>query len=179
MSDNPYFALLSRLWNRLDSVIYLGIGLTLVVTAFGALGQIWVQDVFPWIGGRVQLDVLEVLDKLLLISMLAEILQMVKISLAQHRLASEPFLIVGLISVVRRVLIITAEGTRVISSKPASYFLVLMVELAILAFLLFAFVWGLHRLRRQRLEESRKLRAEGREFGDAPTWSQQFSEKTL
>ncbi len=164
--------LLSYMWTRVESPIYLGIGLTLIVAAFGALGEIWVRYIIPWIWGRGPLDVLEILDQLLLISMLAEILQMVKISIGQRRLSSEPFLVVGLISVVRRVLIITAEGTRVLSRSAGKDFLILMVELAILAVLLFAFVRGIYLLRQQRLEEARRLREERRKYGDAPTWAQ-------
>ena len=102
--------------------------------------------------------------------MLAEILQMVKISLVQRRLSSEPFLIVGLIAVVRRVLIITAEGTRMISQVSVQEFLVLMMELIILAVLLLIFVIAIQRLRQQRLDEMRRLREEARRYGEAPSW---------
>ncbi len=163
---------LGVLWTRVELPIYVGVGITLVVAAFAALGEIWAYYILPWIWGRGALDVLEVLDKLLLISMLAEILQMVKISIGQRRLSSEPFLIVGLISVVRRILIITAEGTRIVNQASLEHFLALLVELAILAILLFVFVRGLHLLRQQRLEESRRLREERRSYGEAPTWAQ-------
>ncbi len=165
-------SLLEQSWQHIQLPIYLGIGLTLVVAAFGALGEIWTQGIFPWILGQGNLDVLEILDQLLLISMLAEILQMVKISISQRRLSSEPFLVVGLIAVVRRVLIITAEGTRVLSQVSLNQFIILMVELAILAVLLFAFVRGIYKLRQQRLDESRRLREERRQYGEAPTWAQ-------
>lgn len=52
---------------------------------------------------------LRLLDSLLLVMMLVEILHTVDISLRQHVLSSEPFLIVGLIAAIRRVLVITAE----------------------------------------------------------------------
>lgn len=159
-------------WRRVELPIYVGVGITLVVAAFAALGEIWAFQIIPWVLGRGALDVLEVLDKLLLISMLAEILQMVKISISQRRLSSEPFLVVGLISVVRRILIITAEGTRIVNQASLNHFLALLVELAILALLLFAFVKGLYLLRQQRLDEARRLREERREYGDAPSWAQ-------
>ncbi|NPA91785.1 MAG: hypothetical protein GXO55_10125, partial [Chloroflexi bacterium] len=144
------------MWTRVEMPIYLGVGITLLVAAFAALGEIWAYQIIPWIRGRIALDVLVVLDKLLLISMLAEILQMVKISMTQRRLSSEPFLIVGLISVVRRILIITAEGTHIVNQASLQHFHALLVELAILALLLFAFVKGLYILRQQRLDESRR-----------------------
>jgi uncharacterized membrane protein len=119
---------------------------------------------------------LEILDNLLLISMLAEIMQMVKISLSQRRLFSEPFLIVGLISVVRRVLIITAEGSRYISQPGNEHtFTLMMVELIILAVLLIVLVYGTHVLRKQRLDEARRLRAERRQYQDVPALGELLS----
>ncbi len=170
-APSPLQELLSLLWSRIEMPVYLGIGLTLLVTAIGGLGELWAQDMLPWLRGQSPLDVLNVLDQLLLISMLVEILQMVKISIGTRlRLASEPFLIVGLISVVRRVLIITAEGTRMVGQAGTEQFLSLMVELAILAVLALVFVRGIHRLRQQRLDEMRRLREEARTHGSAPTW---------
>lgn len=158
-------------WAWAERLIYVGIGLTLLVTAVGGLGETWRTYVLPWMQGQQPLNVLEILDQLLLISMLVEILQMVKISLTtQLRLASEPFLTVGLISVVRRVLIITAEGSRIITQTEPARFLALMAELGILALLVAVFVYGLYRLRQQRFEELRRLRAERREYGEAPSW---------
>ena len=146
-------------WAWAERLIYVGIGLTLLVTAVGGLGETWRTYVLPWMQGQQPLNVLEILDQLLLISMLVEILQMVKISLTtQLRLASEPFLTVGLISVVRRVLIITAEGSRIITQTEPARFLALMAELGILALLVAVFVYGLYRLRQQRFEELRRLR---------------------
>lgn len=164
--------LLSSGSTQAGSFIYFGSGLTLVVAAVGELGKIWVNDIIPWMLGRGSLDVLGVLDQLLLVSMLAEILQMVRISIRQSRLSSEPFLVVGLISVVRRVLIITAESTQILAQASSKDFLAFMAELAILALLLFVFVRGLYLLRQQRLDEARRLREEQRKYGAAPTWAQ-------
>ncbi len=157
-------------WQYVESPIYVGIGITLVVASIGGFVDIWVRFIFPWLMRRSPLDILEILDQLLLISMLAEILQMVKISLVQRRLSSEPFLIVGLIAVVRRVLIITAEGTRMFGQVTLQEFLVLMLELIILAVLLFIFVVAIQKLRQQRLDEMRRLREESRKYGEAPSW---------
>lgn len=171
-TSNSQTNIISRLWDKIELPIYYGIGITLVVAAVGALAQVWVQEIYGWITGAIPLDVLEILDKLLLISMLTEILQMIKISIKQRRLSSEPFLIVGLISVVRRILIITAKGTQVVNVIKIEAFLGMMSELFILALLLTAFVWGIYRLRQQRLNELRKLRKEQRQYGDTPTWAQ-------
>ncbi len=160
---------LTSLWSKAEAVIYVLIGLTLLIAALGGLGQLWFHDIIPWMTGQIPLDILQILDSLLLISMLAEIMQMVKISVVQRRLSSEPFLIVGLISVVRRVLIITAEGSRLMTGDPAfneRAFELMMIELAILALLLVVLVYGIKSLRQQRLDEARKLRKERRHHPD-------------
>jgi len=108
--------------------------------------------------------------------MLAEIMQMVKISLSQRHLFSEPFLVVGLISVVRRVLIITAEGSRYIAQPNHEHTFSLMIaELAILAILLIVLVYGIRVLRQQRLDEARRLREEGRQYRNVPALGELIS----
>ncbi len=161
--------ILTDLWGKSEIVIYILIGLTLLIAALGGLGQLWMTYMIPWMQGHIPLDILQVLDSLLLISMLAEIMQMVKISVMQRRLSSEPFLIVGLISVVRRVLIITAEGSRIASGElkvKERAFELMMIELAILALLLIVLVYGIKSLRQQRLDEARRLREERRQHPD-------------
>ncbi len=160
---------LTTLWNKSETFIYVLIGLTLLIAALGGLGQLWITYMIPWVQGHTSLDVLQILDGLLLISMLVEIMQMVKISVIQRRLSSEPFLIVGLISVVRRVLIITAEGSRIASGElkvKERAFELMMIELAILALLLIVLVYGIKSLRQQRLDEARRLREERRQHPD-------------
>ncbi len=165
-SSSRITAILVVIWEKAEFLIYVLIGLTLLVAALGGLGQLWMIYVFPWIGGHIPLDVLQILDSLLLISMLAEIMQMVKISVTQRRLSSEPFLIVGLISVVRRVLIITAEGSRLMTGDlkvDERAFELMMIELAILALLLIVLVYGIRSLRQQRLDVAQSLREERRQ----------------
>jgi hypothetical protein len=163
--------ILDSIWNKAEFLIYVLIGLTLLVAALGGLGQVWVLYVFPWMRGDIPLDLLIILDRLLLISMVAEIMQMVKISVTQRRLSSEPFLIVGLIAVVRRVLIITAEGSRLMTADltiSERAFELMMIELAILALLLIVLIYGIRTLRQQRLDEARRLRDEKRKYPDTP-----------
>ncbi len=160
---------LLTLWKRAESVVYIGIGITLLIAAVGALVQIWLVYFLPWFTrfSSASFDALAILDQLLVVSMLGEILQMVKISLTQRRMFSEPFLVVGLISVVRRIIIITAESNRFMEQHE-SRFLLFMGELVVLGLLLVVLVYGIHTLRKQRLEEARRLRAERRQYPDTP-----------
>src|ERR1700676_3643823 len=54
--------------------------------------------------------VLRVLDQLLVVLMLVEILHTVRISIRSHTLVTEPFLVVGPIASIRRILVITLEA---------------------------------------------------------------------
>jgi uncharacterized membrane protein (DUF373 family) len=70
------------------------------------------------------------------------------VSFREHILSPEPFLVVGLIAAVRRILIITAEF-----SKPAEVleaaFRNAMMELGLLTVLILSLVFSLHFLKRQ------------------------------
>jgi uncharacterized membrane protein (DUF373 family) len=52
---------------------------------------------------------LKILDRVLLLFIIAELIYTLRISLARSQLILEPFLIIGLVAVVRRILIATAQ----------------------------------------------------------------------
>jgi uncharacterized membrane protein (DUF373 family) len=89
--------------------------------------------------------IVRVLDETLLVFMIVELLHTVRITLRDHRLAAEPFLIVGLIAGVRRILILTAN-TETLTSGPD--FVVYWVQLLLLIVLVVAMVVSLFIWRR-------------------------------
>lgn len=88
------------------------------------------------------------LDDLLLVIMLAEIIHTVGISLRKGVLVVEPFLIVGVIAAVRRMLIITAE-LAVPEKDETEIFRLMMLELGILTATILALSFGIFLLRRR------------------------------
>jgi hypothetical protein len=73
-----------------------------MVAVAGAVRVLWVS-IIHW---TMATETLRVLDQLLLVLMLVEILHSVRISIRSHiLLATEPFLVVGLIASIRRVLV--------------------------------------------------------------------------
>jgi hypothetical protein len=97
--------------------------------------------------------VLRVLDQLLVVLMLVEILHTVRISIRSHTLVTEPFLVVGLIASIRRILVITLEAATL--TKPdkwtpegARIFHASMIELGLLGLLVFVLVYSITLLRR-------------------------------
>lgn len=82
-------------------------------------------------GGVIRDQAIEILDSVLLVMMTMEIVYTVTISIESHKLDAEPFLIVGAIAAIRRMLVITAESTK-LENQPA-VFLNTLVELGLLA----------------------------------------------
>jgi uncharacterized membrane protein (DUF373 family) len=98
--------------------------------------------------GDVAGRLVAILDQLLLVLMIVEILYTVQISFREHALMPQPFLVVGLIAGIRRVLVITAELSNVAERDPES-FRHAMLELALLTVMILALVGALAVLRRQ------------------------------
>jgi uncharacterized membrane protein (DUF373 family) len=102
-----------------EVVIYSILAVMLAATAFVTIataGQIL------WLGLRhwtVAAQTLKVLNELLIVLMLVEILHTVRISIRSHVLVTEPFLMVGLIASIRRILVITLEAATL--SKEGSW----------------------------------------------------------
>lgn len=94
-----------------------------------------------------------ILDQLLLVLMLVEVLHTVRISIRSHTLITEPFLVVGLIASIRRVLVITLEVADL--TKPERWstdgeriFRSSMIELGLLGALILILVISITLLRR-------------------------------
>jgi uncharacterized membrane protein (DUF373 family) len=120
------------------------VALLLIGLSIGLLVDV-VRDVILTLSGRnLALPiVLNVLDKTLVLFIVAELLHTVRITI-QHRgkLTAEPFLIVGLIAGVRRVLILTAQAEVSFHWNPEG------IELAILILLIFVMAVSILILRR-------------------------------
>ncbi len=93
------------------------------------------------------------IDRMLFVLMMVEILRTVRVSFRSGALVSEPFLVVGLIASIRRVLIITLESSQANQPDrwtPESEAIVhsSMVELAVLGGLILVMVISIYLLRR-------------------------------
>jgi hypothetical protein len=80
--------------------------------------------------------------------MIVEILYTVQVSFREHALIPEPFLIVGLIAGIRRVLVLTAEFGDLLDRSPEA-FRNGMIELALLTAMVLALVVALVLVRRR------------------------------
>jgi len=136
-----------------EVVIYSVLAVLLFVTALATIanaGKMLWDGLAHW---TIASETLQVLDQLLVVLMLVEILHTVRISIHSHILVTEPFLVVGLIASIRRVLVITLEAATLTksgtwSAEGASIFRASMAELGLLGLLILILVFSITLLRR-------------------------------
>src|SRR6266536_3635424 len=128
------------LWfSRAEDTIYVGLGVLLVLIAFTLL----VTEVL-YFGrytstGTLAVNIVFLLDRILLIIIFVEVLYTVQVYFCQHILQPEPFLVVGLIAVTRRILVLTAEMSK-LAKETQEGFSNAMIELALLTILIISLV---------------------------------------
>jgi len=98
---------------KIEMIFYVLIGMMLAVAALIGLGgagaSLWTTVKLHGAEGSV----LVAIDRLLFVLMIVEILHTVRVSFRVGGLACEPFLVVGLIASIRRMLVITLESSQV------------------------------------------------------------------
>jgi phosphate starvation-inducible membrane PsiE len=142
----------AAMWlRRAESIVLVLIAVVLVIIAVLLLGNSVLglaQLAAPSsANGSIRDVAIDILDSVLLVMMTMEIVYTVAVSLESHALVAEPFLIIGAIAAIRRMLVITAESTKIQADRPAE-FNSLLVELALLAFIVVAMASSIYVLRR-------------------------------
>jgi hypothetical protein len=121
-----------------------------ILAALASASKLLLDSVIHW---TVATQTLRVLNELLIVLMLAEILHTVRISIRSHVLVTEPFLVVGLIASIRRILVISLEmatlGKELTwTGDNARVFRASMIELGLLSLLVLVLVFSITLLRR-------------------------------
>ena len=145
----------SLVFSYFEDVVYVGLGLILAYSAAALLITTAVALVRSAMGGAPVPEIIDLLDRSLLVLMIVELLYTVKVSFREHALLPEPFLVVGLIAATRRILVVTAEFGKMVD-KPASEFQKGMIEVALLTVMVLALVVSLRLLRAHEKEPSPK-----------------------
>jgi len=138
---------------KVEVVIYSVLALLLSVTVLAAIasaGKLLWDALSHW---TIATQTLRVLNELLVVLMLVEILHTVRISIRSHVLVTEPFLVVGLIASIRRMLVISLEMATLTreaswSNQGESIFRSSMLELGLLGLLVFVLVFSITLVRR-------------------------------
>jgi uncharacterized membrane protein (DUF373 family) len=148
-------AVASRAFLGLENVAYVVLGLLLAIAALlgvlGAATSLW--DAVWRLGDGTALIL--AIDRLLFVLMVVEILHTVRVSFRSGALVCEPFLIVGLIASIRRILMITLEASQ--ANQPGKWspqseamLRATMLELGVLSVLILVMVISIYLLRRRR-----------------------------
>ena len=150
-----------------EVVIYILLGTLLAfAAALGVAGafSLVVGAVKNWTGTEAIFDLI---DRLLLVLMLLEILHTLRISIRSHALVVEPFLVVGLIASIRRILVLGMQAEALTTKehwdnggKPL--FEASMIEFSVLALVITVLVGAIFFLRK-----SSNLSGEGEHESEA------------
>ena len=92
-----------------EDVVYIGLGVLLTIASVTLLWVAAKTFVIAIVTRQLQGQVVGLLDQILLILLIVELLYTVQVSFRAHGLLAEPFLVVALIAVIRRILVLTAE----------------------------------------------------------------------
>src|ERR1035441_3349630 len=92
-----------------EDVVYIGLGVLLTIASVTLLWVAAKTFIIAIVTRQLQGQVVGLLDQILLILLIVELLYTVQVSFRAHGLLAEPFLVVALIAVIRRILVLTAE----------------------------------------------------------------------
>ncbi|MDQ4143363.1 MAG: phosphate-starvation-inducible PsiE family protein [Actinomycetota bacterium] len=121
----------SDFFGYVEDVFYIAVAGALVLVGFLYLAYT-VYDFVKHVveGGDLPLLVIELLGSLLLVFIFTEIIHTIRVVIDEKILVAEPFLIVGIVAAIRRMVVLSAEAQELLG-KPE--FDDAMLELAILA----------------------------------------------
>ncbi len=146
LPDTPARLWIARGFSFVEDLVYIGLGLLLAGSALVLLAGTGWSFGQSLLAGQFTANIIRLLDQILLILLVVELLYTVQVSFREHAVVPEPFLLVGLIAAIRRVLILTAEfghpGTK--TELVLQHFL---LELGVLTFLIVALAVSLFVLR--------------------------------
>jgi uncharacterized membrane protein (DUF373 family) len=111
---------------HMQDVVAITVGLMLIALA-GVLLVSGIVDFADGTDGKIPAAAPLLLDRVLLVLILVEIVHTVVLSLRAHRLVAQPFIVVGLIAVIRRILVVLTPGSRTSVSAPELGLLIGMV----------------------------------------------------
>jgi uncharacterized membrane protein (DUF373 family) len=139
---------IARGFSAVEDLVYIGLGLLLAASAIVLLGGAFMSFGESLMSGQVTSNIIRLLDRILLILLVVELLYTVQVSFREHAVMPEPFLLVGLIAAIRRVLILTAEFGQP-GVKTDSLVQHFVMELGVLTFLIVALAVSLFVLSRR------------------------------
>ena len=137
---------IARGFAGVEDLVYIGLGVLLAACAITLLAAAFLRFGSTALAGEASAQIIPLLDRILLILLVVELLYTVQVSFRLHAVTPEPFLLVGLIAAIRRVLLLTAEFGHVPGQMDPAQ---LVRELAVLSALIVAIAISLFVIRRK------------------------------
>jgi uncharacterized membrane protein (DUF373 family) len=138
----PKRAWVASAFTAVEDIVYIGLGLLLAGSSIALLVSGMITFGQNLMARTLTGNIVPLLDRILLILLVVELLYTVQVSFREHGLIPEPFLLVGLIAGIRRVLVLTAEFAHV-ANEPETVFKHFITELVVLTVLIVALVFSL------------------------------------
>ena len=139
--------LADRVLGVLEDTVYWAIAVVLVIGC-AALVVAQFNTMLRLRRAPVDTTMLEVLDGLLLIFIFVELLYAVRACLRSHEIVAEPFLIVGILAVIKEIVVLSVEAATLLEKGPA--FARAVVEIGVLAGVVLALALAAFVLRERR-----------------------------
>ena len=131
-----------------EDLVYAGLGILLAIAALTLLAVAVKSLASALLTRALPGQVVGFLDQILLILLIVELLYTVQVSFREHGLLAEPFLVVALIAVIRRILVLTAELPK-LPEAGGVVFSHALLELALLTVMIFVLVASFIMLQKQ------------------------------
>ena len=138
----------ARGFTVVEDVVYIGLGVVLAASSIVLLVTGAIDFGQNLLSGSFGQQIVSLLDRILLVLLFVELLYTVQVSFREHTIVAEPFLLVGLIAAIRRVLVLTAEFAE-IADKEEEVFKHFIYEMGALTLLIVALVVSLYLLRQR------------------------------
>lgn len=153
------------IFSQVEQALYVALATLISITCVVALAgsaDALVRGLADWYSTDM---VFSIIDRLLVVLMLVEILHTVLVSVRSGTLVPEPFLIVGLIASIRRILVITLETAQHggVANGYDETFRASMIELGVLGVLILVMVTSIFMLRHARSAEKEVTEHESKE----------------
>jgi hypothetical protein len=146
---------LAVLLEQAEHYIYLATAFILVLAAAALLTVAAIETIERTVMGDYLGALLQLLDRALLVLMLAEIIYTVRGIARRGRLEAEPFFIVAIIAAIRRILVITAESAHNVELRDPTFQAVL-AELGLLAVIVLALAGAMRLIPKHAAEEDER-----------------------
>src|SRR5258708_28415047 len=144
-------AWVARGFTLVEDIVYLGLGMLLAGSSLVLLISGVISFGQNLVGGSLTTNIVGLLDRILLILLVVELMYTVQVSFREHALLPEPFLLVGLIAAIRRVLVLTAEFSH-LPEHTEAMFRDFLLELSVLTGMILAVTISLVLVRKRNQE---------------------------